>query len=120
MYTGLIFKEGLSDFRIINDKEIKISRIEEWDIDDGAADFQPKKWTAIHIEGNEKNIEKVAKKISVALLPQWYAKLSDKFTEFIIYHNNIFKFKKTRPKDIREAIAYGISIGIPEHQFDWL
>ena len=120
MYTGLIVKESLKDFRILEDNDIKISRIEEWQLGERAADFQPSIWTAIFIEGAEKNIEQVAKKISKAILTGWYANLSDEMTEFVIFHNKIFKHKKGDKEDAKEAIKYGKSIDIPEHQLDWV
>ena len=120
MYTGLIVKESLKNFRILEDKDIKISRIEKWEVGERAADFQPANWTAIFIEGAEEIIEQVAEKISKAILNRWYANLSDDMTEFVIFHNKIFKHKKGNKKGAKEAIEYGKSIGIPEHQLDWV
>ncbi|MCH7828041.1 MAG: hypothetical protein IIB83_06705 [Bacteroidetes bacterium] len=56
MYAGLILKESLKYVDILEDKDIKVSRIENWKLGDRAADFQPNTWTAIFIEGKEKNI----------------------------------------------------------------
>ncbi len=120
MYVGLILKESLKYVDILEDKDIRVSRIENWELGDRAADFQPNIWTAIFIEGIEENIEQVAKKISKAILPKWYANLSDNSTEFVIFHNKIFKHKKGNKEDAKEAIEYGKSIGIPEHQLDWM
>ena len=120
MYAGLILKESLKSVDILEDKDIKVSRIENWELGDKAADFQPNTWTAIFIEGIEENIEQVAKKISKVILPKWYANLSDNSTEFVIFHNKIFKHKKSNKEDAKEAIEYGKSIGIPEHQLDWM
>ena len=120
MFTGLIVKESLKNFRILEDKDIKISRIEKWEVGERAANFQPNRWTAIFIEGTEKNIEQVAKKISLVILTGWYANLSDEMTEFVIFHHKIFKHKKGDKEDAKEAIEYGKSIDIPEHQLDWV
>ena len=120
MYTGLIVKESLKNFRILEDKDIKISRIEKWELGERAADFQPANWTAIFVEGAEENIDQVAKKISKAILNRWYANLSDELTEFVIFQNRIFKHKRGYKEDAKEAIEYGKSIGIPEHQLDWV
>lgn len=107
MYAGLILKESLKYVDILEDKDIKVSRIENWKLGDRAAEFKPNTWTAIFIEGKEKNIEQVAKKISKAILPRWYANLSDANTEFVIFQNKIFKHKKGDNEDAKEAIAYG-------------
>ena len=120
MYTGLILKESLKYVDILENKDIKISRIEYWEPGDKAADFQPDTWTAIFVEGIEENIEHVAKKISKAILPRWYANLSNDSTEYVIFYNKIFKHEKGNKEDAKEAIQYGKSIGIPDHQLDWM
>jgi hypothetical protein len=119
-YTGLIVKESLKNHRILEDKDIKVLRIEEWVLGERAADFQPATWTAIYIEGSEENIEQVSKKISKVMLKRWYANLSNDLTEFVIFHNKIFKHKRGDKEDAQKAIKYGKSIGIPEHQLDWV
>jgi len=120
VYTGLILKESLKSDDILKDKEIKVSKIESWELGDKAADFQPDTWTAVFIEGAEKDIEQVARKISKAILPKWYANLSNETTEFVIFHNKIFKHQKGNKEEAEEAREYGRSVGIPERQLDWL
>ena len=120
MYTGLIIKEGLSDIKILEDKDINISKIENWDVGEQAADFQPKNWTAVFIEGDEKKIELVAQKISETIMPRYYANLSNDITEFVIFYRKIFKHSKTSKKEAQEVINYGLSQGIPKHQLDWI
>jgi len=120
MYRGLLLKESLESVDLLKDEDIKISRIENWDVGDRAADFQPDTWTAVFIEGKVENIERVARKISKTILPKWYANLSDEYTEFVIFRNKIFKHKKGDKADAREAIEYGKSVGIPEYQLDWM
>ena len=120
MYSGLIIKESLNNLLILEDKAIKVLRIERWEPAERAADFQPFSWNAIYIEGAEESMNQVANKISKSILDRWYANLSDDSTEFVIFHNRIFKHKKGDREDAREAIEYGKSIGIPEHQLDWI
>lgn len=119
MYTGLIIKESLEKSDIFKDNELKISKTESWELGARAADFQPKTWTAIFIEGEEEKIDVIAKKISKSILPKWYANVSNNTTEYVIFHEKIFKHKKGNKKDAKEAISYGKSVGIPEHQLDW-
>jgi len=59
MYSGLIVKESLKNFQLLEDKDIKVSRIEKCDLGERAADFQPNTWTAVFIEGKEERIEQV-------------------------------------------------------------
>jgi len=120
MYSGLIVKESLKDIRILEGNDIKVLRIEKWEVGERTADFQPATWTAIFIEGSEEDLDRVAMKISKVILNRWYANLSDELTEFVIFQNRIFKHKRGDKEDAKEAIEYGKSIGIPENQLDWV
>ncbi len=119
MYTGLIIKESMEKSDIFDDNDLKISKTESWELGERVANFQPKTWTAIFIEGEEEKIDAIAKKISKSILPKWYANISNSTTEYVIFHEKIFKHKKGNKKDAKEAISYGKSVGIPEHQLDW-
>lgn len=119
MYSGLIIKESMKNSDIFKDNDLKISKTESWKLRERAADFQPKTWTAIFIEGNEEKIDTIAKKISNSILPRWYANVSNNTTEYVIFNEKIFKHKKGNKEEAKEAISYGKSVGIPEHQLDW-
>ncbi len=72
------------------------------------------------IEGKEEKIEAIVDKISKSILPKWYANVSNDTMEYVIFHEKIFKHKKGDKKDAQEAISYGISVGIPANQLDWI
>lgn len=120
MFTGLIIKESLLADTILTELGLMIVRTEEWHIGERAAVFQPSTWNAIFVEGAEEKINKIAHNLSQAILPKWYANLSDDATEYVIFHEKIFKHIKGDKTDAVEAISYGRSIGIPEHQLDWV
>ena len=120
MFTGLIIKESLSSDTILTDPGLKIVKTEQWDINERVAAFQPANWSAIFIEGSEEKIDDIASKLAQVILPKWYANISDATTEYVIFHGKIFHHRKGDEADAAEAIRYGRSIGIPEHQLDWI
>ena len=119
MYTGLILKESLENTDILKDDRVTITKEETWNVEKRAVDWQPKVWTAIYVEGVDKNIKDVATIVSDSILDKWYANLSDSVTDFVIFHKKIFSFAKGDDDKKQEAIKYGQLIGVPEHQLDW-
>ncbi len=120
MFTGLIIKESLRNDAVLADMGVQIVRVEKWDVGERAAEFQPDTWNAIFVEGSEEKIDEITSKLSQAVLPKWYANLSDATTEYVIFHGKIFKHLKGDKTDAAEAIEYGKSVGIPDHQLDWI
>lgn len=99
---------------------LRIVKTKRWIIGERATEFQPKIWHAIFVEGAEERIDSVANKISRTLLPKWYANFSDTTTEYVVFPGKVFKHKKGDKEDATEAIEYGRSLGLPEHQLDWV
>ncbi len=119
MYTGLILKESLKNTTVLTDARITITKEETWSVKKKAVDWQPKAWTAIYIEGSDKDMEDVANIVSNSIREKWYANLSDSMTDFVIFHKRIFAYAKGDNDKKQAARKYGASIGVPEHQLDW-
>jgi hypothetical protein len=119
MYTGLILKESLENTDILKDDRVTITKEETWNVEKSAVDWQPKVWTAIYVEGADKDVEDVAAIVSDSILDKWYANLSDSVTDFVIFRKKIFSYAKRDNDKKQEARKYGQSIGVPEHQLDW-
>lgn len=120
MFTGLIIKEGMRPDTMLEEIGLRIVKTKRWIIGERATEFQPKIWHAIFVEGAEERIDSVANKISRTLLPKWYANFSDTTTEYVVFPGKVFKHKKGDKEDATEAIEYGRSLGLPEHQLDWV
>ncbi|MBL7074867.1 hypothetical protein ISS37_06480 [candidate division KSB1 bacterium] len=116
MFSGLLLKESLKEASVLD--VIRVTKIEKWDVDN-TADFQPKTWTAIFFEGDESQVDNTAEKLSQSLKPRWYANISTVNNEYVIFPNKVFKYTKGDKQKITEAVKYGLSLGIPDHQLDW-
>ena len=119
MYSGLILKESLKNTNILTDDRITIIKEEKWNVERRAVDWQPKVWTALYVEGADKDIRDIAVIISNSILSKWYANLSDSTTDWVIFHKKIFSYEKGDGDKKQEARNYGKSISVPEHQLDW-
>ncbi|MCK4577321.1 MAG: hypothetical protein KAU50_00935 [Candidatus Marinimicrobia bacterium] len=120
MFTGLIIKESLKPDAMLGEMGLKIVRTEKWNVGERAADFQPGIWHALFVEGDEGKINSIAYKLSLHISPQWYANMSNAGTEYVIFHGKVFKHRKGDRTDAAAAVKYGRSVGIPEHQLDWI
>ncbi len=120
MFTGLIIKEGLQPDTNLEEFGLKIVKTKEWKVGKRAAEFQPKIWNAIYVEGAEKSIGSVADALARVLLPKWYANFSDATTEYVVFQGKVFKHRKGDKEDAMEAMEYGRSLGLPDHQLDWV
>lgn len=118
MFTGLILAESLKDEQVLS--LMHVVRREVWDVGPRAADFQPTTWNAIFVEGEAGRIEEVAEALSRALIPRWYANLSTADMEYVVFPGRIFTHLKGDRSSAAEAMEYGRSLGIPEHQLDWV
>ncbi len=118
MYTGLILAESLQNEEVLS--LMRVVRREVWEVGPRAADFQPTTWNAIFVEGDTDKIESTAEALSHALIPRWYANLSTDETEYVVFPGRIFTHGKGDRSAASEAMEYGRSLGIPEHQLDWV
>ena len=82
-----------------------------------------KQWTLNTVEIPEDIAQIIAEKISQSFdrkHPDWYADYKNDKYHFIIFSGKIFKVDLANPVLYKDAKAYGISIGIPEYQVDFV
>ena len=120
MFTGLIIKESIPSDTILAELGLKIVKTEKWHIGERAAEFQPGTWHALSVEGDVGKIDTIAYELSLHISPQWYANMSNARTEYVIFHGKVFKHRKGDKTDAAAAVKYGRSVGIPDHQLDWI
>lgn len=116
MFTGLLLKESLKDSSVLN--LLRITKTEVWDVQN-AADWQPKRWTAISFDGESDRADEVAEALSRAMRPAWYANFSTETHVYVMFEDRVFKYAKGDAQVRAEAQAYAVSVGIPESQVDW-
>ena len=78
-------------FRLTDDR-ITIIKEEKWNVERTAVDWQPEEWTAMYVEGSDKDIGDIAVIVSNSILDKWYANLSNSTTEYVIFQKKIFSY----------------------------
>ncbi len=116
MLRGLLLRESLQDESVLG--LVRIAKTEVWDVQN-AADWQPKRWTAISFEGQSERADEVAQALSRAMKPAWYANLSTATHVYVVFAGKVFEYVKGDAQARAEAQAYALSVGVPDSQIDW-
>ncbi|MBC8375119.1 MAG: hypothetical protein H8E26_03670, partial [FCB group bacterium] len=119
MYSGLIIKESLENIDILQDNRIVVLKEDVWKVGSRAVDWQPKEWTAIYVEGADKDLGDLATVISCSILEKWYANLSNPTTEYVIFHKKIFAYEKGDRETKHKAKMYAKKISAFLH-ISWI
>jgi hypothetical protein len=103
IFKGKIILESLEDKNLVSKMQILGTEVA------GA-------WTIHTILISKSDIENLMSYIKQG---PWYAHFWHGNEVLVIFRDKIFKFLYNQPKSWREAIGYGISIGIPRRQLDF-
>ncbi|KKR43121.1 MAG: hypothetical protein UU10_C0047G0004 [Parcubacteria group bacterium GW2011_GWF1_40_6] len=119
-YRGVIIEESLETKEVLKDIKILETKIEP--VKEKHKTPWVKQWTLHTIEIKEENGENIAEKLSQNLDKKhsWYADFKNKDYHFIIYREKIFKVDLKNPILYKDAKEYGISLGIPEYQVNFV
>ncbi len=108
-YTGTIVEESLGDNRILNDIEIIGFHISN--------DEKPKdRWHLYTVKVSTDEI----KKLSQLIKPKWYMHFWKDRDITAVFKGKVFEFNYDDKSSWREAVDYGLSLGIPSEQLDFV
>ncbi|MBI2514915.1 hypothetical protein HYV91_01875 [Candidatus Wolfebacteria bacterium] len=118
-YRGVIIEESLENAEAL--KKVKLL----WTNVEGVTDSHDtpwlKKWTLHHVLVPEEEAEAAAKILSESLDKErpWYADFKNESTHFVVFRDKVFKINRESKEEYKEAVRYGLSLGIPAHQLDF-
>ena len=108
-YKGVIIEESLKSNLIINEfKVLGLSITKEDDPSD--------RWHMYAVEGSEEIIQKLPSVIKT----KWYAHFWSGADLIVVFSNKIFSFRNDDQESRDEAVKYGMLMGIPKEQLDFL
>ena len=108
-YKGVIVEESLEDSRILNNlKIIKVEITKEKN--------QADRWHLYTIRVSEDEIDKLSKNIK----QKWYMHFWKGRKMIVIFKNKKFEFNFDDKSTWKPAVDYGLSLGIPKEQLDFL
>lgn len=120
-YKGVIIEESLQDASFLKEVQVMETKVEP--ITPEHKTPWLKQWTLLSVEISVEKADEIAEKISRSFdkeHPYWYADYKNDKYHFIIYSGKIFKVDLAKPVLYKDAKQYGISIGIPEYQVDFV
>lgn len=121
MLHGTLLAESLRIGVDLVVPELLVKRVGRHDVSGSAANTQPQVWTFVDFEAPDERADEVAGALAEALRPDdgWYADFQVDGDHVVVFAGKIFRYTKGDHPAREEAVAYGRSIGIPEHQLDW-
>ena len=109
-YTGIIVEESIDDNRILN--SLKIIKVEI------SKDKNPEdRWHMYWVEVSERDIKSLTKHIKKG---KWYMHFWKGNEGIAVFKNKATSFNYKDKRTWKEAIDYGLSLGIPRKQLDFL
>ena len=118
-YQGVIIEESLEDKGILMDMRILSTKVEP--VTEEHETPWLKQWTLHTIEVPEGQADDLAERIIRALDSEhsWYADFKNDAFHFIIFRDKVFKIDRRKKEQYDDAVKFGISLGIPDHQLNF-
>ncbi|MFF0159065.1 hypothetical protein ACFYRY_16225 [Streptomyces sp. NPDC005263] len=91
------------------------------DLSDSARGSQPPVWTVLEFESDAQDDAPLAQALAEGLSPEggWYADYQAGKERVVVFAGRVFRYAGANDPSRAEAVAYGVSVGVPEHQLDW-
>lgn len=104
MYKGVIIKSSLKDPNILEGFKVIRQEVDE-------------DWELYTVEATREQLEQLSHELDEG---KWYAHFWQNRDIIVVYKNKIFEFNFDDKASWKPAIDYGLSIGIPSEQLDFL
>jgi hypothetical protein len=88
----------------------------------GSMDEQPRVWTFVDIEAPSTRAAELAQALADTLEPElgWWADfIIDDVEHVVTFAGQVFRYRIGDEAARAEAVAWGRSVGTPEHKLDW-
>jgi|GEM_PF-299238 hypothetical protein len=109
-YKGTVIEESLEDKSILKEFKTLDMRVTT---EENPAD----RWHMYSVEASEDVIEKLSEKLKPS---KWYCHFWNGTDMIVVFKGKIFRFKYSDQAERNKAIEYGMSIGLPKEQLDFL
>ena len=121
MITGYVIGESLRTGAVFAPEDVRIHKVSRMDVAKSARAGQPSVWTFVEFETDDANATALAEALAGALEPDngWYSDFTTGDERVVVFAGKVFRYRRGDAEGRAEAVAYGRSVGTPEHQLDW-
>ncbi|WP_127358291.1 hypothetical protein [Actinacidiphila soli] len=124
MITGCLVGDSLRAGSVFEPRHLRIRRITRLNLSAGAVSGQPQIWTVIDFEAEDHDghdVDGLAEELAACLSAEggWYADFATDDERVVVFAGKVFRFPRGDEAGRAEAVAYGRSVGVPDHQLDW-
>ncbi|HLU55432.1 MAG TPA: hypothetical protein VKZ81_08210 [Pseudonocardia sp.] len=120
MLRGRILAESLRPGAVLDVPDLRIVRMWREDVSATAGPGQPPVWTLIDVTAPDERAGELADALSAVLLAEggWYADFTVGDDHVVIFAGRSFRYRRGDEPARAHVVAYGRSVGVPEHQLD--
>jgi hypothetical protein len=121
MIEGTIVADSLRMGGELRPAGWRVSRIYRLDMSSDPSETL-KAWTVIDVEAdNDAEADGLSRTLAANLetVGGWYADFRVGEDHVVVFAGKVFRYRRGDRDGRAEAVAYGRSVGVPEHQLDW-
>jgi hypothetical protein len=113
--------ESLRPGAVLEVPELRVVQVWREDVSASAAPSQPPVWTLLDVEAPDERAGELADALAAALLAEggWYADFRVGADHVVVFAGRAFRYPRGDETAKAHVVAYGRSVGVPEHQLDW-
>jgi hypothetical protein len=121
MITGYVIGESLRAGAVFEPRGLRIRKVSRLDVSSSVTEAQPDLWTLVEYETDTDDVTGLADALADVLEAEggWYTDFTAGDERVVVFSGKVFRFPRGDEAGRAEAIAYGRSVGTPEHQLDW-
>jgi len=122
MLHGILLTEGLRLDAPLEVPGLRVTRIHRADVSKSTTSTQPSTWTFLEFEAEDGLARELSESLANSLLAEggWYTDFTVQDEHVVVFANRVFRYSRGDKAGRAEAEAYGRSVGVPEHQLDWV
>ena len=119
MIEGTLIAESLRIGTDLQGLQLTVRKISRYRVQ-GSTPDQPGIWTVLEFEADEAGAGALAEAFADALdQPGWYVDFRSPTDTFVVFPDQIFRYRRGDEAGRADAQAHGRQLAIPEPQLDW-